>query len=86
MEKISMQDKLNQRRKHKVKMEIRKGDLVTIRVKGREITGRVTYAYFDEGLEEGEGYWLIELDVPGGCYWKQRFDGGEILALNGEEV
>ena len=81
-----MQDKLNQRRKHKVKMEIRKGDLVTIRVKEREITGRVTYACYDEGMEEGEGYWLIELDVPGGCYWKQRFDGGEILAHNGKEV
>ena len=86
MEKIIYVRQIKTKEEHKVKLEIRKGDLVTIRVKGRETTGRVTYAYFDEGLEEGEGYWLIELDVTGGCYWKQRFDGGEVIAINGKEV
>ena len=69
-----------------MKMEIRKGDKVTIQVKGKEVTGKVIYAWFDEGIEEGEGYWMIELDVPGGCYWKERYDGGKVISVNGKEV
>ena len=86
MEKIIYARQIKTKEEHKVKMEIRKGDLETIRDKGRETTGTVPEANFDEGIEEGEGYWLIELVVSGGCYWKQRFDGGEIIALNGKEV
>jgi hypothetical protein len=85
MEKIIYARQFKTKEEHKVKLEIKKGDLVTIRVKGRETTGEVIYAWYDEGIE-GEGYWLIELDVTGGCYWKQRYDGGEVIAINGKEV
>lgn len=64
---------------------ISKGDRITIAAQGIKVTGTVLNAdwYDPEG-------WYIEMNeanVPGGySYWKQRYDGGKIVAINGKDI
>lgn len=67
-------------------MKISKGDVVTIAAQGIKVTGEVLSADY-WGEKDG---WYIELtkaNVPGGySYWKQRYDGGKIVSINGKKV
>jgi len=60
-------------------MEIKPGDILTIRVRNNTRTGIVTSAY-NYGTDEDPN-WYIELDdyTYGATYWKQGIDGGEIV-------
>lgn len=57
------------------------GDQITIAVQGTTVQGRVISAHWF-GPSDG---WYIEMTtttVPGGySYWKQRWDGGDIVAI-----
>lgn len=63
--------------------EVRVGDEVTIKAQGLTITGKVLSADW-WGYEDG---WYIELQSKKGYhYWKQNYDGGKLIAINGQEV
>jgi hypothetical protein len=68
------------------KISINKGDILTIAAKGILVTGQVYSANY---YGESDG-WYIELtnaNVPGRySYWKQGFDGGKIIAINGKQI
>jgi hypothetical protein len=65
--------------------KVNKGDVVTIDAQGLLVTGTVYSADWWES-----GGWYIELtnaNVPGGySYWKQRYDGGDLVIVNGVKV
>ena len=62
------------------------GDRVVIEAQGRRVSGLVTYRDFDQW----NNVWDIELtdaNIAGGySHWKQQFDGGKLVEINGEEV
>lgn len=66
--------------------EINKGDQVTIKAQGITVTGTVCETPHWFGEEDG---WYIEMtkaNVPGGySYYKQRYDGGDVVKINGKE-
>lgn len=65
--------------------EIKKGDLIKIKAQGITVIGEVYSAeYYDP-----EGYYIevTRANVPGGfSYWKQRYDGGKIVSINGKNI
>jgi hypothetical protein len=67
-------------------LKVVKGDVVVIKAQGITVKGEVLSADY-WGDKDG---WYIELtkaNVPGGySYWKQRFDGGKLVEVNGKEV
>lgn len=66
--------------------EVNEGDIVTIKAMGFTKTGKVVYSdYYD-------GVWDIEMvstsEVPNTEYahWRQYFDKGDLVKVNGKEV
>lgn len=63
---------------------INKGDDITIKARGLTVTGKVHSVNWFE-----DAGWYIEIEeanVPGGySYWKQHYDGGHVVSVNGGE-
>jgi hypothetical protein len=61
---------------------INPGDHITVATHGITVQGTVISAHWF-GAEDG---WYIEMtaaNVPGGySYWKQRWDGGDVVAIH----
>jgi hypothetical protein len=63
-------------------VQVKKGDSITIQAQGYTFTGTVISADF-----YNETGYYIEFSTPTSYhYWKQRYDGGKIVALNGVNV
>ncbi len=65
-------------------LQIRKGSRITIEARGRRITGTVTYVDYDRRV--GYDIELIDANIAGGySHWKQQFEGGRIVEVDGHE-
>ncbi len=68
------------------KVTVNVGDSITIEAKGIRVTGKV-YSVDFWGGNDGWYIELVNANVPGGySYWKQGFDGGSIVELNGKSL
>ena len=60
-------------------LKINTGDAITIKAQGKKITGKVISAYY----YKNDGGWYIELEDASGeyYYYKEQYDGGEIISI-----
>jgi hypothetical protein len=65
-------------------LEVKAGDEIAIKAQGMVVTGTV----YDANYYERDGGWYIEVSPAnvGYSYWKQSYDGGRIIRLNGKEI
>jgi hypothetical protein len=67
------------------KVTVNQGDTIVVEAQGMKVKGRVHSASFWGGKDG----WYIEIvdAVPTGySYWKQGYDGGRIVEVNGKRV
>ena len=63
------------------------GDRVTIGSQGMRVTGTAIYADWSRLSDGGWDIEMMECDICGGySHWKQYYDKGRIVSVNGVEV